>query len=236
MSKEKYTHIIAVIDRSGSMREIKVDMEGGFDSFIKEQGEVEGEATLTLAQFDTEYEIVHDNIAITDVPKFELTPRGCTALLDAIGRTLSTERERINKMDEDKRPSKIICVVITDGQENASHEYNRKRVFEMVSDLEGEEDPQWDFVFLGANQDAIAEGEGMGVMRSKAMTYDATSDGTRAAFKSLSKNMTSYRCSAAGVEYAFDDNDRKTQEDMINKKSKFEKAIPSYVTELNDTK
>lgn len=234
MSKKDYTHLIIILDRSGSMSNVRVDMQGGFDAFVKDQQELEGEATLTLAQFDTDYDIVHDNIAIANVPNLNLVPRGGTALLDALGRTMNTERERILEMDADDKPEKIICVVITDGYENSSHEYNRKQIFDMIDDLENEEDPQWDFVFLGANQDAIAEGGSMGVRATKSITYDASSEGTSMAFKSLSKNMSSYRCSEKGVEYTFDDDDRKAQEELLKEKvdGKFNQAIPSRISDL----
>ena len=237
MSKKDYTHIIVVLDRSGSISTIRDDMEGGFNDFIKDQKAVEGEATLTLAQFENDYEVVHDNIVITDVPDLILSPRGGTALLDAIGRSLTTERERIKDMDENDQPDKIICVVITDGMENSSHEYDRKKIMDMIKDLEAEEDPQWDFVFLGANQDAIAEGGSMGVRAESSYTYAASSIGTQIAFRSLSGSMTTHRSATKGKRYEFTEEDRKDQEKVLNQKSdnKFGKAIPSYVSDLVTT-
>ena len=235
MSKKNYTHIIAVIDRSGSMSNIRNDMESGFDAFVQEQKGVEGEATLTLAQFDTNYEVVHSNVAIADVPHFNLHPRGSTALLDAIGQTLTTERDRINALDENEQPEKIVCVIITDGEENSSHEYNRQRIFDMISDLEDEESPKWNFVFLGANQDAISEGGNIGIRAASTMTYDASSVGTQAVFRSLSKNMTNYRtCASSSEAYSFSEEDRAEQEELLKKANdKFGKAIPSYIRDLN---
>ena len=234
MSKKDYTHIIVVLDRSGSMSAIRKDMEGGFNEFIKDQKAVEGEATLMLAQFDNNYEVVHDNIVIADVPDLALSPRGMTALLDAIGRSLTTERERIKGMDENDQPEKVICVVITDGMENSSHEYDRNKIMDMIKDLEAEEDPQWDFVFLGANQDAIAEGGSMGVRAGSSYTYDASPIGTQTAFRSLSDSMTTHRSATKGKRYEFTEEDRKDQEEILSKKSenKFGKAIPSYVSDL----
>jgi len=231
MSKKNYTHIIAIIDRSGSMINIRKDMEGGFDNFIKDQKGVEGTATLTLAQFDDKYEVVHSNVAIADVGSFSLEPRGGTALLDAIAKTLNSERDRLKKVDENDQPEKVICIVITDGDENSSVEYNRQRVFEMILDLEGEEAPQWDFVFLGANQDAISEGGSMGIRAASTMTYAASSVGATRAFDSLSKGMSNYRTSDVGKRYSFSDDDRKKQEDLLNA-NKFGKAIPSHMTDL----
>ena len=234
MSKKDYTHIIVVLDRSGSMGSIRKDMQGGFNEFINEQKEVEGEATLTLAQFDNDYEVVHSNIDVADVPNLVLVPRGYTALLDAIGRTLTTERERINAIDENDQPEKVVCVTITDGYENASHEYNRTRIAEMIKNLEELETPDWSFVFLGANMDAIAEGGSMGVRAGSSYTYAASGAGTRCAFMSLTDSMTRHRKSAVGTEYSFDDEDRKKQADLLSKKAedKFGKAIPTHLTDF----
>jgi len=236
MSKKGYTHIITILDRSGSMNSIRDDMQGGFNDFVKNQKDVDGEATMTLAQFDSEYEVVYNDTDIAEVPELVLQPRGATALLDAMGRTLTTERDRIKDMEEDDQPEKIICVIITDGQENASREYNRKRIFDMIKNLEDEEDPQWDFVFLGANQDAIAEGGSLGMRAASTMTYDASSDGTRCAFMSLSKSVSDYRGATKGKRYAFSDKDREDQEELLKKSAKkFGKAIPSCITDLSTT-
>ena len=237
MTKKDYTHIIVILDRSGSMSTIRTDMQGGFNEFVSDQRDVEGEATLTLAQFDDRYEVVHDNIAIADVPELALHPRGSTALLDAIGRTLTTERDRIKDMDDNNQPEKVVCVVITDGYENASHEYDKKRISDMVKNLEEEEDPQWDFVFLGANMDAIAEGGSIGARAGASYTYAADAVGTQCAFRSLSKSMTRHRLCADGAAYSFDDEDRQEgekAESLLSDKAakKFGKAIPSYVTDL----
>jgi len=218
MSKKNYTHIISLIDCSGSMSSIKTDMEGGFDVFIKKQQEVEGEATSTLIQFDDAYEVLHENIAIKQVPKFNLVPRGMTALLDAIGKTLENERKRIKAMDESEQPEKVVCIIITDGHENASRTYNRERIFTMISDLEGQEDPQWDFIFLGANQDAIKESANLGIRAGSTMTYDTSSIGTQSLFHSLSENMTTYRCCSTKSKYSFSEEDKAIQEDLLSKK------------------
>ena len=236
MSKKNYTHIVVVLDRSGSMSIICKDMRSGFDQFVEDQKKVEGEATLTLAQFDDTYEIVHDNIAIASVSKLNLEPRGSTALLDAMGRTLSTERDRINKMEESEAPEKVVVVIITDGEENASKEYSRSRVFDMIKDLDSNEDPQWSFVFLGANQDAISAGGNIGVRASASMTYDYSSNGTKSAYASLSKGMTSLRCcTSKSAKYEFDDEDRAIQEDLLKGvDKKFNKSIPTSISDMID--
>ena len=118
------TDITVVLDRSGSMTTVMHDVTGGFDKFIEEQKKVQGEALLTLVQFDTEYEFVHKAKNIKDIPKLEFMPRGMTALLDAMGRAITETGERLRNMKEEDRPGKVICLIITDGQENSSKEYN----------------------------------------------------------------------------------------------------------------
>jgi hypothetical protein len=215
------------------MYSIKDDMEGGFNDFVLKQKETEGNATMTLAQFDNHYEVVHDNVSVGDMPNLSLQPRGSTALLDAIGKTLTNERKRIKDMDSDDQPEKVICVIITDGDENCSREYSKDQVFKMITNLEDAEEPQWDFVFLGANQDAIASGGNMGMRAASSITYDASSAGTTMAFKSLSKNVSDYRSSAIGVNYSFSEEDRAVQDSLINKDDKFDKSIPTLITDLD---
>ena len=207
MSKPNYTHIAIVIDRSGSMLGIKKDVEGGLNNFIQEQKAVEGEATITMAQFDDSYEMLYDMVKIANVPNFNLVPRGSTALLDAMGRTMEHVRDQISELKEEDRPSKAIFVFITDGGENASTIFNRARVFEMIEALRSEKDPTWDIVFMGANQDAISEGSNLGVRANASYTYAADSHGTQIAFQALSRGMTSYRMKSS-ESYAFANEDR----------------------------
>lgn len=220
--KEDYTHIAVILDRSGSMSSMVSDVVGGFDNFIKEQKKEEGEATFSLVQFDDVYEIVHDFINIKDVTGLKLSPRGSTALLDAMGQTLEEVRAKVLAMSDDKRPSKVIFVFITDGDENASGKYTRKQIFEMIKDLKSpdrSDQVNWEFVFIGANQDAISEGSGYGIGARSAMTFDSSgSGGATAAFCSLSRGISTYRaCKADMASYTFDDSDYKEQEKFLKK-------------------
>jgi len=243
MSKKNYTHIGIVLDRSGSMASMKKDVIGGFNTFIEEQNKVEGEATITFAQFDTQYDLLQDFTKLSNVPVLTdhvFQPRGSTALLDAMGKSLTDVRSKVKTMDEEERPEKVIFVFITDGEENASHEYNKDRVFKMIEDLRDEEEINWEFVFIGANQDAIQAGGNVGVRASAALTYDASGAGATTAFMSLSKGMASYRtCSDSNAAYSFSDEDRNEQKDLMNgkdKKEKFDKSIPSYISNLSGVK
>lgn len=222
--KESYTHLVIILDRSGSMQSMRDDVTGGFNTLIQAQKAFEGEATLTLAQFDNHYEIVHDFVNINEVPNLAFQPRGGTALLDAMGKTINEVRDRILSMSETEMPSKVIFVTITDGQENASKEHTKSQVFEMIEELksEGREDHvNWEFVFIGANQDAISEGSSFGIRAGASLSYMASGDGATAAFDSLSQGITSYRgMKSASACYSFSEEDRKKQENLGVKNNK----------------
>ena len=202
---DNLTEIVMVLDRSGSMEAVKSDMIGGINNFVKEQKECEGEANFTLAQFDTEYEILYDGTKIQDVGPLELVPRGCTALLDAIGRTINVTKDRLDKLDEDAKPSKVLFTVVTDGHENSSHEFTKAKILAMITKQKDEQ--KWEFVFLGANQDAIDEGGQIGIGVNQSLTYAPTGQGVQAAFASLSCNATSYRTSG-GFNFTGQDRDK----------------------------
>jgi len=194
---EKLTEIVVILDRSGSMLAIKSDVIGGFNQFLKDQQELPSKASLTLAQFDNEYEIVHDGKPIEDVPELNnetYMPRAMTRLLDAIGRTIVTVGERLHKTPEAERPGKVVVAIITDGLENDSKEYrDRKKVMEMVKHQQ--EKYNWEFIFLAANQDAIAEGMAYGIGQHTSCNFTPTSRGTRAALSSFSGAVKSVRAS-----------------------------------------
>jgi len=155
------TDITLVIDRSGSMEAIREDAEGGVNAFVREQAKQPGEALLTLVQFDTEYDFIHKGVPVKQVPAYKLVPRGNTALLDAVGRAINETGERLAKMAESDRPGLVILVIVTDGQENSSHEFSKARIKEMIDQQQTKY--KWQFTFLGANQDAFAEAGGMGI-------------------------------------------------------------------------
>jgi len=193
MAKKDFAEIVCVIDRSGSMEAIRTDAIGGFNTFVEEQRKVPGEAAITFTQFDTEYEVVYTNKPLADVPALDAStyvPRGMTALLDAIGRTINDLGARLEKTDENDRPEKVIFIILTDGHENASHEFTRDKVFEMITHQK--EKYGWEFIFLAAGQDAIATGMGLGIDAKDAVNFAATGKGVRAAYSSMS-DMTASR-------------------------------------------
>lgn len=163
------TDITLVLDRSGSMQDIRSDAQGGVNAFIQEQAAEPGEARLTLVQFDTEYEFVHRGVPIGEVPPYELVPRGATALLDAVGRAINETGSRLGKMDEAERPGLVIFVIVTDGLENSSREFTLEKVREMIEHQQSVY--SWQFTFLAANQDAFESGGRMGLDPSGTAGY-----------------------------------------------------------------
>ncbi len=183
------TDITFVVDRSGSMESIRSDAEGGINSFLVQQKALPGKAVLTLVQFDTEYEFVHNGVPLGKVGYYQLVPRGSTALLDAMGRAIKETGERLAKMPEAARPGLVIFVVMTDGMENASVEYSKAKVNEMVRHQQ--EAYNWKFTFLGANQDAMAEAKDLGIDQDGAAEFQACM--VAEAFEAVNKKATRMR-------------------------------------------
>ena len=194
MTDPNLTHLYFLLDRSGSMVSLREDTIGGFDTFIAEQRTAPGRCRVTLAQFDNEYDEVYADRDIATVPSLVLVPRGSTALLDALGRLVVTAGERLAALPEQERPGSVIVGVMTDGYENASRDWTHDRIkalIEQQSHAYG-----WQFLYLGADQDAIEEGAKMGFAAGKSMTYSRGK--ARDAIGHLSKNVGSYREAVAG--------------------------------------
>jgi len=225
--KKDYADITIVLDRSGSMGSCVNDVIGGFNTFIDEQKKVPGKATVNLYQFDDHYDVVYENKDINDVPQLTtetFIPRGLTALLDAVGKTIVSIGERYSKMDESERPEKVFFVVITDGAENASKEYFSDKIQEMIK-LQ-KETYSWIFVFLGADITAIDLAQTVGISHGNTMNYAHTNAGYHKLYKSVAKNITKMRDSsvtafaAANDMEFFDAEDRADQEEELAKSRK----------------
>jgi hypothetical protein len=191
------TDITVVLDRSGSMQAVLGQTIEGFEAFVEKQKRTEGECRLTLYQFDTVYERVYRNRPIHRVPRLALRPRGATALFDAMGRAIRETAERIEWQTESQRPARVIMVIITDGMENSSREFTREQVFALVRHYT--EICDWQFVFLGANQDAIQEATKLGIDAGAAMTYHANDLGTRNAWKATAEAVARHRQGTLGA-------------------------------------
>lgn len=169
MTDSTLTHLYFLLDRSGSMQSIKSDTEGGFAAFIVEQRAADGECRVTLAQFDDSYEVVYDARPVADVPALDLRPRGSTALLDAIGRLVTDSGQDLAARPEEERPGTVIVAIMTDGLENASREWTHPAIKALVEQQTAQFG--WQFLYLGADQDAIEVGASLGVARDHAITY-----------------------------------------------------------------
>lgn len=169
MTNPDLTHIYFLLDRSGSMASICDDTIGGFNTFIAEQRKHSSECRVTLAQFDDRYELVYADRAIAEVPALHLQPRGMTALLDAIGRLVTDAGSRLARLPESERPGTVIVGIMTDGHENASREWTHSAVKALIQHQSEVYD--WEFLYMGADQDAIEVGTGLGVAAARSVTY-----------------------------------------------------------------
>jgi len=178
------TDISVVLDRSGSMEAVKHDTIGGFNTFLKEQQALPGEALLSLAQFDSMgYDRIIDAKPIKQAePLTPLTfvPRGNTPLLDSMCKLITETGARFKQMPESARPENVIVVIITDGEENASVSVTRDQVLAMITHQQ--DVYKWKFIYLGANQDAIAAAKSFGIPQAMAATYTADADHMQVAY------------------------------------------------------
>lgn len=184
-SKKEETEIVVVLDRSGSMGMIDKSTVEGFNKFLTEQQNAKGKAFITLVQFDDRYEMNYKSVPVKDAKSLILgetfVPRGSTALLDAIGKTI----------EELKTDRDVVFVIITDGEENASQTYKQEAIHKMIrtqTDKEG-----WKFLFLGAGQDAIKTGGNIGISHANSMTYSANATSNANTYVAFSGNISRYR-------------------------------------------
>lgn len=203
------THIAVLLDRSGSMGSVKDETISGFNYFLKEQKAAGDNATFTLVQFDSEStDVIHEARQIREVPDLNqdtYLPRGSTPLLDALGQTIITTGKTLANIPETNRPDKVVFVVITDGEENASHQFTKTRVKEMIDHQTGKYN--WKFIYLGANQDAFAEAGSVGIAMATAANYSPMH--TKTAFIGTSANVASYRKSGRAEALEYSESQRK---------------------------
>lgn len=176
------------------MASCREDMQGGLNTFIRQQAEMDGRAEITLADFDTEYQLVWPIRSLSESMQYTLVPRGGTALLDAMGRFITDVGTQLRKRHESRRPGKVIICVVTDGQENSSREWTRASVRRLVSNQR--EQWQWEIVFLGANMDAVAEAASFGIPRGSSITYTTANAGDT--YGALNNYVTSTRSGLIG--------------------------------------
>lgn len=186
------THIICVLDHSGSMSSIMEDSIGGFNTFLKQQRELPDEATITVALFDDKYELLYNNVNVKeaqDLTNLVWHPRGTTALYDAICKTINNEKATLDKLGVEA-PSKVLVCVVTDGHENASREYSLSDTEKLIKKCEKND---WNFIYLAANQDAFAVSSGFGISRGNTYNYTASGAGVANMSMTLNNAAVSYR-------------------------------------------
>jgi hypothetical protein len=169
MTRSDLTHLYFLLDRSGSMQSIKSDIEGGFAAFVDEQRKAPGECVANLSQFDDVYEVVYADKPIADVPPLDLRPRNMTALHDAMGRLITDAGAKLAALPEDQRPGTVIVAIMTDGLENASKEWHAPAVKSLVETQTTQYG--WEFLYMGADQDAVEVGAGLGIAAANSITY-----------------------------------------------------------------
>ena len=204
------SHITVILDRTGSMESIREDVIGGFNAFLAQQQAAPDPATLTLVQFDSQdpYEVLHAAEPIARIPALtpeRYVPRASTPLYDAMGRGILDLEARLAAMPDAERPAKVIFVVVTDGQENASREFDRARVNRLV---EAKKLLGWDFVFLSADLGAFDDAGGLGVDYAARLVFDKTAEGNRMAWDLASEKISRRRADVA-ERIEFNDIDRK---------------------------
>jgi hypothetical protein len=183
------TEVVVVLDRSGSMVSTRVDMEGAFDAFVAEQLALPGQCKVTLVQFDTVVELVYEGLPLARVPRLSLVPRGGTALFDGIGLAVDSVSRRLHATPDAARPARVLAVIITDGGENSSRVYSHDGIFARIQkkrEIDG-----WEFVYLGANQDAFATGQALGI--DQAYGYVSSPAGTHDLMDGVSQGVRDFR-------------------------------------------
>lgn len=199
--KKGLTEIVFILDRSGSMGGLERDTIGGYNSMLERQKKEEGEAVLSTVLFDDKIEVLHDRKNLYDVKPItnsDYYVRGCTALLDAVGGTIHHIGNVHKNMPADQRPEKTLFIITTDGMENASKEYTYSKVKKLVE--EKKKKYHWEFVFLGANIDAVEVAGRFGVAKNRAVRYECDSAGTELNFKVMSKMVSCAKKARTAIE------------------------------------
>lgn len=191
--KNNITELVLILDRSGSMAGLESDTIGGFNSMIEKQKKLDGKCYVSTVLFDNESEVLHDRIDLVDVPKMtdkEYFPRGCTALLDAVGGAIHHIENIHRYARKEDVPEHTLFCITTDGMENASRKYDLKKVRKMI---EAKKEIGWEFIFIGANIDAVSAAADIGISEDRAVNYTASACGTASVYDAMSAVTSSVR-------------------------------------------
>ena len=193
--KKNLTEIVFILDRSGSMSGLEADTVGGFNSMLRKQQREEGDAFVSTILFDNVSEVIHDRADIKSVRPMtekDYVPRGCTALLDAVGDAIQHIGNIHKYAREEDVPEHTIFIITTDGMENASRTFSSDEVKRMVEEQRGK---GWEFIFLGANIDAVETAKGFGIAPERAANYRSDRKGTKLNYDAMSSAISMMRCS-----------------------------------------
>lgn len=208
--KKGLTELVFIIDRSGSMSGLEADTIGGFNGLLEKQKKEEGEAFVSVVLFDDRTEVLYDRVAIQEVAPMnsrQYYVRGCTALLDAVGGAIHHIKNVHKYAREEDVPEKTLFIITTDGMENASRQYSYGKVKRMIEEKKDKD--HWEFLFLGANIDAVKVAGRFGINPARAVNYENDSAGTRLNYEVMSRAVSRARMSASPMEMerALDDED-----------------------------
>lgn len=207
--KKGLTELVMILDRSGSMCGLESDTIGGFNSMIQKQKKEDGDVLVSTILFDDQIDAIHDRVDISKIEPMtdkQYYVRGCTALLDAVGEAISHIGNIHKYAREEDVPEKTIFVITTDGMENSSRRYTYEDVRRMID--RQKEQYHWEFIFLGANIDAVDEAAKFGISASRAATYEADCEGTLLNYSVVSDTVAQMRrCDTAEMDAIFEDED-----------------------------
>lgn len=192
--KTDVTEMIFILDKSGSMSGLEEDTIGGFNSMLEEQKDVDGDAIISTVLFNNRHQVIHNRLDIKEVTPLtrrEYRVGGSTALLDSIGRAINKIKLVYADTLREHRPDKVIFVITTDGHENSSREFSYSQIKKLIEQVQ--ERYNWEFLFLGANIDAVSEARKFGIDKSRAVRYHSDKKGTKVNSETINKVMTSYR-------------------------------------------
>ena len=193
--KKGFTEIVFILDRSGSMAGLESDTIGGYNAMIEKQKKEEGEACISTILFDDKSEVLHNRIALEEMKPMtdkEYYVRGCTALLDAVGGAIHHISQIYQNEKKKNRPEHTIFIITTDGLENASREYSYDRVKKMIDKKKKKHG--WEFLFLGANMDAVAEAGKLGIHADHTTNFVCDEMGTAITYRAMGKAVSAIRC------------------------------------------
>lgn len=195
--RKNLTEIVFILDRSGSMSGLESDTIGGFNSMIAKQKKAEGEALISTVLFDNYSQVIHDRVDVRDIRPMtdeDYSVQGCTALLDAMGSAIHHIGNVHKYARQEDVPEHTLFVITTDGCENASRHYSIEKVRKMIE--RQKEQYGWEFLFLGANIDAVETAAHFGISEERAVNYHADQEGTRLNYEVVSEAISAVRCSA----------------------------------------